>query len=329
MDESYDVFISYSRKDTETADRILAALEKAGFRCFIDRVGISGGADFPAVLSRAILSSRLILMLASEHSYKSEYTQKELVFAVNNKGSQFIFPLIIDGSTLPKNFEFLLSNINYRMLSDDYRIEEELIDDIRHRLENPDSFTAAILDGVDRMKSRKKPLLIAAACVLALLLASAGGYALYRNNMEKALQREARQGEDRFKALLDSSQTFFAKADSLRDLGRPEELFSQELQALDQGEALLRKAKSVRQSLEGNPYASFPDRRFDQLSTVPQTKRDSIFAIWKPYAMDNWNTWQHSRLPFDREIARQSVNNALTLHPNDLELKAAYQDLSL
>ena len=66
---SYDVFISDSRRDTEIAN----------------------------------LDSKLILMLASEHSYQSEYTRKELVFTVNNRGSGAIFPLIIDGKPLPRN----------------------------------------------------------------------------------------------------------------------------------------------------------------------------------------------------------------------------------
>ena len=47
----YDVFISYSRKDKDIADKIYACLTHAGFSCFMDRKGISGGADFPAVLN--------------------------------------------------------------------------------------------------------------------------------------------------------------------------------------------------------------------------------------------------------------------------------------
>ena len=82
----YDVFISYSRKDTVIADIIHEALVANDIQCFIDRVGISGGADFPTILSEAITESKLMLFIASENSYKSEYALKELTFAVSNKG---------------------------------------------------------------------------------------------------------------------------------------------------------------------------------------------------------------------------------------------------
>ena len=43
---AYDVFISYSRKDTAIADKICKALDKAGITYFIDRKGINGGMEF-------------------------------------------------------------------------------------------------------------------------------------------------------------------------------------------------------------------------------------------------------------------------------------------
>ena len=43
MEYKYDVFISYSRKDTEVADKICSALDRAGLSYFIDRQGIGGG----------------------------------------------------------------------------------------------------------------------------------------------------------------------------------------------------------------------------------------------------------------------------------------------
>ena len=39
----YDVFISYSRKDTPITDQICAAFDRAGISYFIDRQGIGGG----------------------------------------------------------------------------------------------------------------------------------------------------------------------------------------------------------------------------------------------------------------------------------------------
>ena len=324
---SYDVFISYSRKDTKIANRILSALEAAGYHCFIDRVGISGGADFPAVICDAIMNSKLTLLLASENSYKSEYTQKELVFTVNNKGSQFIFPLIIDGSSLPKNLEFMLSNINWRTLSDDYRIEPELIEDIRQRLEHPESFL-----GVIRKKGTPtlpKSVLKAGAIALAVLLVSGLGVILYKQNAQRVLSRQADRGRDVFLSMLDSAQTMFSLADSLRDLGQPELLFAEEVEALFAGERFLQRADSVKSVLDGNPYIDLPIDRYTQLSRIPAAKRDSLFAVWKPYSLENWYTWQRTSSPFEKMIATQSVSNALLLNPDDQELQAIYKELSL
>lgn len=110
----YDVFISYSRKDTSMADRICRALDDAGITYFIDRRGIGGGNEFPNVLAHAILESRLFLYLASKNSYESKYTDREISFAFNEKDNDTMLPYIIDGSRLPDAQRFIFSNVNFR-----------------------------------------------------------------------------------------------------------------------------------------------------------------------------------------------------------------------
>lgn len=129
MDYKYDVFISYSRKDTEVADKICQAFNNAGISYFIDRRGIGGGMEFPAVLAKAIKESKVFLFLASKNSYDSKFTQSEIVYAFNKKQKQDILPYIIDGSTLPDELEFTFSAINWRQM-DRHPIDSVLIDDI-------------------------------------------------------------------------------------------------------------------------------------------------------------------------------------------------------
>ena len=133
-----DVFISYSRLDSDWAGKVDAQLRSAGITCFLDRNGLSGGDEFPSVLAEAILQSRLVLFLASSHSYESRFSLKEVLFAVNNKGSRQVFPLLLDDSAMPKSLELLLSDINWRRLSPTYRIEAELVEDIRRQLNTPE-----------------------------------------------------------------------------------------------------------------------------------------------------------------------------------------------
>lgn len=99
------------------ADRIAQAFEASGISYFIDRQGISGGMEFPEVLANAILASKIFLFLASENSYKSKFTQSEIVFAFNKKQKEDIIPYIIDDSTLPTSLELTFSSINWRNMS--------------------------------------------------------------------------------------------------------------------------------------------------------------------------------------------------------------------
>ncbi len=125
----YDVFISYSRKDTAIADRICSAFDKAGITYFIDRQGIGGGFEFPVVLAEAIIESQVILFLASKNSYESKFTNAELTFAFNEKPKNSILPYVIDGSTMPPALRFVFSSINWRTI-DSHPIETTLISDI-------------------------------------------------------------------------------------------------------------------------------------------------------------------------------------------------------
>lgn len=129
----YDVFISYSRKDIAVSDKICAAFDRAGISYFIDRQGISGGFEFPAVLAEAILDSRIVLFLASKNSYESKFTNSELTFAFNEKSKNSILPYIIDGSTMPPALRFVFASINWRTI-DSHPIETVLISDIMNML---------------------------------------------------------------------------------------------------------------------------------------------------------------------------------------------------
>ena len=134
----YDVFISYSRKDTPIADQICAAFDRVGISYFIDRQGIGGGFEFPVVLAEAILESQVILFLASENSYESKFTNAELTFAFNEKPKNSILPYIIDGSTMPPALRFVFASINWRTI-DNQPIEPVLVNDILGLLGKPKS----------------------------------------------------------------------------------------------------------------------------------------------------------------------------------------------
>lgn len=131
-----DVFISYSRKDTATADRICEALDRAGISYFIDRQGIGGGFEFPAVLAQNIVDSRLFLLIASKNAYESRFTNSEVFFAFNKLPRNSMLPYIIDDAPMPLDLEFSFSGINWRRL-DTHPIEPVLINDLLTLLGRP------------------------------------------------------------------------------------------------------------------------------------------------------------------------------------------------
>ena len=132
----YDVFISYSRKDTAVADKIVEAFRRAKITYFIDKQGIGGGFEFPVVLAEAILESRIVLFLASENSYESKFTNAELTFAFNEKPRNSILPYIIDGSTMPPALRFVFASINWRAI-DSHPVDTVLVNDILTLLGRP------------------------------------------------------------------------------------------------------------------------------------------------------------------------------------------------
>lgn len=129
----YDVFISYSRKDTNIADRICKAFDDVGIVYFIDRQGIGGGVEFPDKLADAIINSSVFLLLGSNNAYNSPFTKREVTFAFNKKRGEQMLPYLIDNTPLPSGLELVFSSINWRNIKE-HPIETVLVDDILRML---------------------------------------------------------------------------------------------------------------------------------------------------------------------------------------------------
>ncbi len=78
----YDVFISYSRKDTPVIDRIEEEFKKYGITMFIDRAGIDAGTDWAQTIAQALYDSEVVLFVWSENSNTSENTANEIALAI-------------------------------------------------------------------------------------------------------------------------------------------------------------------------------------------------------------------------------------------------------
>lgn len=315
-ENEFDVFISYSRKDSEVANRIYDALTAEGITCFIDREGISGGADFPTVLSEAIMGAKVLLLVASENSYASEFTQKELTFAVSNKGSRFIFPVIVDDSTLPKNLEFLLSNINWRTLSSRYRIDKELVADVKKKLADP----TAGMTLKQKEKNTVKVMMTIIFSIIGLGLIALGYFYWTNNQAEEKAQQDRRQCA----AWLKEANGLVYTADTLRNnRATILETFDREIEALDQAEATLTRVDSLREVYMNDSAHAF---QFTQYTTANTRRgiterRDSMFVEWNKYALANYEDYELLEDEISKGIALDYVEKALILHPYDANLQ--------
>lgn len=322
---SYDVFISYSRKDSEVAGQIYNALQAQGLTCFIDLEGISGGTDFTDVIAGAIMESRLFLLLASEHAYASEFTRKEVTFAVNNKGSLFIFPLILDGTPLPKSLEFLLSNINWRTLSSRYRIEKELVADIKNKLENP--HMGETLSQQNRNSFKK--MVIWASILFALVL---GGllYPQVTSWYDNRALKMARQDKERCVQMLKGAEVELEKTKTLQS-SVPSELerLQDEVDCLNRAELLLHRADSLTGYYQ-LPPAKFANEfsseinRSQKIHARVDAQRDSTFASWKDSAIE---MYRDENGVFEPDEILKYVNYALFIKPTDGELQSIKNEL--
>lgn len=324
MKEEYDVFISYSRKDSETANKIYNALSAEGIKCFIDLEGISGGADFPNVLADAIMGAKVLLFVASKNSYVSEFTRKELTFAVNNKGSHFLFPLMIDDTRLPRDLEFLLSNINWRAVSPSYRIENEMVADVRQKLADPHAG-----ETLEQKESRSvKTMMTIVFAALGIGLAVIAGIIISQQARQKKEARaavlkneKANSDSELCRRLVTRSSTFIVKADSLRDM-TDQFTLSEELSCLRQADSLLKKVDSLKAYYR-------PQREYDYLFTGISTQAahqsvtnriDSMFNVWRNTALVLYDEYKVFEDDLSRQVALNNIERALLIKPENHEL---------
>src|SRR6184192_3587220 len=82
---AHEVFISHSSLDKPLADAVCAALEKTAIRCWIAPRDVQPGRAFGGEITRAIKSSKAIVLIFSAHSNTSEQVLREVQLAANSR----------------------------------------------------------------------------------------------------------------------------------------------------------------------------------------------------------------------------------------------------
>ena len=271
----YRVFISYSRKDTEVAERVCRQLDAAGISYFIDNGNIRGSEDFPDVISEAILDSELFLLLASQNSNESVYTKKEIVFATNHNTE--ILPYIIDGSSLPKGLELLLSNINWITVKS-HPIETKLVPEILNVLDSPEA--------VRRHRKRKMPAYISAITVILVAVAFIFIVpVVIENTRERKARIAAEKDQAEYLSRIQLSDSLLTRAKSMSVTGEALMTPEEEIECYKTADSLLRSARRIKTNYSGTVnYGLFTPDVIDSKRSELMSSLDSIHSFWEDCA---------------------------------------------
>jgi TIR domain len=139
--KSYDVFISYSIRDKNVADALCSTLESRKIRCWIAPRDMRIGIDLPLAIIQGLDSCRILVLVFSSNSNKSNQTILEVERAVNR--GMPIVPLRIEGIEPTGHMEYLLSTPHW-LDSKNLSLEQQLqkiADTVQLRLTNKEEYS--------------------------------------------------------------------------------------------------------------------------------------------------------------------------------------------
>lgn len=111
MSDKYDIFISYSRKDSDKVNEIIGYLTANGLKVWLDKNGIESGDAFKSVIVSAINRSTIFLFFSSKNSNNSPWTIKEVNTAIYKKKP--IIPIKLDNSEYADSILFDLVGLDF------------------------------------------------------------------------------------------------------------------------------------------------------------------------------------------------------------------------
>jgi hypothetical protein len=109
--KTFDVFISHSSKDAETAAAIKKRLHSSGIRCWKAPDDILPGESWPEAILRAIADSKTMILVWSAHSKSSNEVGKELTLGMRHNLT--VVPFRIENVPASGEWEYHLANTHW------------------------------------------------------------------------------------------------------------------------------------------------------------------------------------------------------------------------
>ncbi len=121
-----DIFISYSRKDSEQAEELAERLRTRGIDVWIDKSGIEAAKSWSKEIVRAIDECKAFVVLISSNSQESQNVSREVGIASESKKP--MLPIALEDIKLSDELRYHLSGIQ--------RVAYTQFDAIAQALEN-------------------------------------------------------------------------------------------------------------------------------------------------------------------------------------------------
>ena len=136
-DRRYDIFVSYSRKDSNRVQTIVNELQNNGYKIWIDKEGIESGDAFKAVIVKAIKKAEVFLFFSSLEASKSSWTVKEVNVAVYLK--KVIIPVKLDNSEYDDSVLLDLAGLDFIDLTNEAKHDfavKKLVKALKKKISN-------------------------------------------------------------------------------------------------------------------------------------------------------------------------------------------------
>lgn len=145
MNTTYDVFISYSRRNRQFVDRLVADLKRHHIKVWVDTLEISVGDQFRHKIEEGILSSRYFCIVISPASMISYYVRRlelETAFSYMSSANRdsYILPILW---ARPKEMPGMLQTYQYLDFSHVRKYPEQLGRLIKKISMDDEKFTGA------------------------------------------------------------------------------------------------------------------------------------------------------------------------------------------
>lgn len=108
---SQDIFICYSRHDSDIARYCNNILLEMGVSTFFDVDSLIAGSNFLETIQQRIVNCKMVLFIVTEGVMKSEWSFKEVQFA--QRLGKTIIPIVVEGTKLDARYELEFGQINY------------------------------------------------------------------------------------------------------------------------------------------------------------------------------------------------------------------------